>query len=163
MARQSKRRKFANNQPVVIRFGERKLVGKVVFARPIGKKFTYDVLCEDTKVYSELQVDVAMNQCIDTYLTRLFYRKYKIDETYIPEADDDIIYNVDQENKCYYNDKYIPLVVDRLRDGTIDGATAYFNSLRDNLEPELYEELGFAEKEICPRHGKISSCWQLNR
>lgn len=91
MARQSKRRKFANNQPVVIRFGERKLVGKVVFARPIGKKFTYDVLCEDTKVYSELQVDVAMNQCIDTYLTRLFYRKYKIDETYIPEADDDII------------------------------------------------------------------------
>jgi hypothetical protein len=34
---------------------------------------------------------VAMNQCIDTYLTRLFYRKYKIDETYIPEADDDII------------------------------------------------------------------------
>ena len=74
-----------------------------------------------------------------------------------------IIYNVDQENKCYYNDKYIPLVVDRLSDGTIDGATAYFNTLRDNVEPDLYEELGFAQKEICPRHGKISSCWQLNR
>jgi hypothetical protein len=74
-----------------------------------------------------------------------------------------ITYNVSQENKCYYKDTYIPLVVDRLSDGTIDGATAYFNTLRDNVEPDLYEELGFAEKEICPRHGKISSCWQLNK
>lgn len=91
MAKQSKRRKFSNNQPVVFRFGERKLFGKVIFARPIGKKFTYDVLCEDGKVYSELHVDVAMNQSIDTYLTRLFYKKYKIDEAFIPEVSNDIL------------------------------------------------------------------------
>jgi hypothetical protein len=91
MAKQSKRRKFSNNQPVVFRFGERKLFGKIIFARPIGKKFTYDVLCEDGKVYSELHVDVAMNQSIDTYLTRLFYKKYKIDENFIPEIEKDIL------------------------------------------------------------------------
>lgn len=90
MARQSKRRKFVNNQPVVFRFGARKLIGKVIFSRPVGKKFTYDVLCEDTKVYSELQVDVAMNQCIDTYLTKLFYKKYKIDENFIPEIENSV-------------------------------------------------------------------------
>ena len=90
MARQSKRRKFVINQPVVFRFGERKLIGKVIFSRPVGKKFTYDVLCEDTKVYSELQVDVAMNQCIDTYLTKLFYKKYKIDENFIPEIENSV-------------------------------------------------------------------------
>ena len=90
MARQSKRRKFVNNQPVVFRFGERKLIGKVIFSRPVGKKFTYDVLCEDTKVYSELQVDVAMNQCIDTYLTKLFYKKYNIDENFIPEIENSV-------------------------------------------------------------------------
>ena len=43
MARQSKRRKFVNNQPVVFRFGERKLIGKVIFSRPVGKKFTYEL------------------------------------------------------------------------------------------------------------------------
>ena len=91
MAKQSKRRKFSNNQPVVFRFGERKLFGKVIFARPIGKKFTYDVLCEDGKVYSELHVDVSMNQSIDTYLTRLFYKKYKIDESFIPEITNDYL------------------------------------------------------------------------
>ena len=69
----------------------RSLFGKVIFARPIGKKFTYDVLCEDGKVYSELHVDVAMNQSIDTYLTRLFYKKYKIDENFIPEVTNDIL------------------------------------------------------------------------
>lgn len=90
MAKQSKRRKFVNNQPVVFRFGERKLIGKVIFSRPVGKKFTYDVLCEDTKVYSELQVDVAMNQCIDTYLTKLFYKKYNIDENFIPEIENSV-------------------------------------------------------------------------
>ena len=90
MARQSKRRKFVNNQPVVFRFGARKLIGKVIFSRPVGKKFTYDVLCEDTKVYSELQVDVAMNQCIDTYLTKLFYKKYNIDENFIPEIENSV-------------------------------------------------------------------------
>ena len=91
MAKQSKRRKFSNNQPVVFRFGERKLFGKVIFARPIGKKFTYDVFCEDGKVYSELHVDTSMNQCIDTYLTRLFYKKYKIDENFIPEVEKDLL------------------------------------------------------------------------
>ena len=90
MARQSKRRKLVNNQPVVFLFGERKLIGKVIFSRPVGKKFTYDVLCEDTKVYSELQVDVAMNQCIDTYLTKLFYKKYNIDENFIPEIENSV-------------------------------------------------------------------------
>lgn len=98
MAKQSRRRKFANNQPVVFRFGERKLFGKVIFARPIGKKFTYDVLCEDSKVYSELHVDTAMNQCIDTYLTRLFYKKYKIDESYIPDVSQDILPAVTSES-----------------------------------------------------------------
>lgn len=87
MTRQTKRRKFANNQPVVIRFGTRKIVGKVVFIRPVGKQFTYDVLCEDMKVYSDLSVDTALNLCIDTYLTKLFYQKYKIDPTLIPEID----------------------------------------------------------------------------
>ena len=91
MARQSKRKKFSNNQPVVFRFGERRLVGKVVFIRPIGKQFSYDVLCEDGKVYGELGVDSAINQCIDTYLTRLFYRKYKIDENSIPELIEEVV------------------------------------------------------------------------
>lgn len=91
MARQSKRRKFTNNQPVVIRFGTRKLVGKVVFIRPIGKQFTYDVLCEDQKVYPELGVDTVLNLCIDTYLTKLFYQKYKIDPNLIPEIDNSVL------------------------------------------------------------------------
>lgn len=99
MAKQSKRRKFSNNQPVVFRFGERKLFGKVVFARPIGKQFTYDVLCEDGKVYSELQVDVAMNQSIDTYLTRLFYKKYNIDENFIPDITSDIVPSVNSNSE----------------------------------------------------------------
>lgn len=91
MARQTKRRKFSNNQPVVIRFGTRKLIGKVVFIRPVGKQFTYDVLCEDQKVYPELGVDTALNLCIDTYLTKLFYQKYKIDPNLIPEIDNSVL------------------------------------------------------------------------
>jgi hypothetical protein len=51
MAKQNKKRKFSNNQPVVIRFSERKMVGKVVLVRPVGKRFIYDVLCEDGKLY----------------------------------------------------------------------------------------------------------------
>ena len=89
MAKKTKRRKFSNNQLVVIRFGDRKIVGKVVFIRPVGKKFIYDVECEDGKVYSELLVDAPINSSIDTYLTRLFYQKYKIDENAIPEVEDD--------------------------------------------------------------------------
>jgi hypothetical protein len=89
MTKRTKKRKFSNNQLVVIRFGDRKIVGKVVFIRPIGKKFIYDVECEDGKTYSELTVDTTVNSCIDTYLTRLFYQKYKIDENAIPEIEDD--------------------------------------------------------------------------
>ena len=69
MARKGKKRKFSSGQIVVIRYSDRKLVGKVVLIRPVGKKFFYDVECEDGKIYSELLVDSAMNQCIDTYLT----------------------------------------------------------------------------------------------
>lgn len=89
MARQSKKRKFSNNQPVVFRFCDRKLVGKVILVRPVGKRFFYDVQGEDGKVYQEMDVDVAMNHCIDTYLTRLFYQKYGIDENAIPEIEED--------------------------------------------------------------------------
>jgi hypothetical protein len=89
MTKRTKKRKFSNNQLVVIRFGDRKIVGNVVFIRPIGKKFIYDVECEDGKTYSELTVDTTVNSCIDTYLTRLFYQKYKIDENAIPEVEDD--------------------------------------------------------------------------
>ena len=89
MTKRTKKRKFSNNQLVVIRFGDRKIVGNIVFIRPIGKKFIYDVECEDGKTYSELTVDTTVNSCIDTYLTRLFYQKYKIDKNSIPEVEDD--------------------------------------------------------------------------
>jgi uncharacterized protein YacL (UPF0231 family) len=89
MARKGKRRKFSNSQIVVVRFCDRKIVGKVVLIRPVGKKFFYDVEGEDGKIYTELLVDSAMNHCIDTYLTRLFYQKYKMDEAGIPEIEDD--------------------------------------------------------------------------
>lgn len=85
MARSTKKRKFSTNQPVVFRYGDRKLVGAVALVKPVGKKFIYDVLCEDGKVYTELLVDSAMNHCIDTYLTKLFYKKYNLPEDYIPE------------------------------------------------------------------------------
>jgi hypothetical protein len=74
-----------------------------------------------------------------------------------------IMYDVAEDNKCYFNNTYIPLIIERLADGTIDSATAHFDMIKNNIDPELYEELGFAHKEICPRHGKLSSCWQLNR
>lgn len=90
MAR-GKKRKFSNNQTVVFRFSDRKLIGKVIFIRPVGKKFMYNVLCEDGKEYNDLLVDSSMNQSIDTYLTKLFYKKYNIDENAIPEYEDDEI------------------------------------------------------------------------
>ena len=90
MARKGKKRKFSSGQIVVIRYSDRKLVGKVVLIRPVGKKFFYDVECEDGKIYSELLVDSAMNQCIDTYLTKLFYKKYNIDENFIPEIENSV-------------------------------------------------------------------------
>jgi len=95
MSKLLKKRKFANNQIVVFRYGNRKLVGKVVFARPVGKQFTYDVLCEDSKIYSELGVDLSYDQCIDTYLTKLFYQKYKIDPAMIPDATEVVNVTVD--------------------------------------------------------------------
>jgi hypothetical protein len=89
MARKGKKRKFSSGQVVVIRYGTRKLVGKVSIIRPVGRKFFYDVECEDGKMYPDLLVDSTMNQCIDTHITRLFYQKYKIDEAGIPEIEDD--------------------------------------------------------------------------
>jgi hypothetical protein len=90
MAKTGKKKKFSNNQIVVFRYSDRKIVGKIFLVRPVGKKnFIYDVMCEDGKVYQELYVDTEMNHCIDTYLTRLFYKKYNIDENGIPEFEDD--------------------------------------------------------------------------
>ena len=88
MAKRIKKRKFSNNQLVVFRFGDRKIVGNVVFVKPVGKQFIYDVAAEDGKTYYELTVDGPVNNSIDTYLTRLFYQKYKIDENAIPEIED---------------------------------------------------------------------------
>jgi len=89
MARGTKKRKFSNNQIVVFRFSERNMVGKVSFVRPLpNRKFLYDVVGENGKLYQELEVDVNMNYCIDTYLTRLFYQAHDIDENSIPEIDD---------------------------------------------------------------------------
>ena len=89
MAKRIKKRKFSNNQLVVFRFGDRKIVGNVVFVKPVGKQFIYDVAAEDGKTYYELTVDGPVNNSIDTYLTKLFYQKYKIDESAIPEIEDD--------------------------------------------------------------------------
>jgi hypothetical protein len=100
-----RRRKFSNNQLVVIRFGDRKIVGKVVFMRPIGKQFIYDVECEDGKIYYELLVDATINNCIDTYLTKLFYQKYKIDENALPEVEgSDLILNTTKVVEMSVND-----------------------------------------------------------
>lgn len=79
------RSKFYTNQPVVFRYGTRKLVGKVFLIKPVGKQFIYDVLCEDGKIYEELKVDTPLNLCIDTYLTKLFYKKYDISVDMIPQ------------------------------------------------------------------------------
>jgi hypothetical protein len=89
MARKSKKRKFSNNQTVVVRFSERKIVGNVIAVKPIGKRFIYDVQGEDGTIYTDLSVDLSMNECIDTYLTKLFYQKYKIDANSIPDIDQD--------------------------------------------------------------------------
>ena len=73
-----------------------------------------------------------------------------------------IIYVVTDDDKCYYNNYYIPLTVFRNPDSTIQSAKVEFKDMRENIEPHLYEELGFKEKEMCPRHGLLDSCWQLN-
>ena len=90
---------------------------------------------------------------------------YKIDMEFTPETTLVFlgnIYRVTQDNKCYYKDVHVPLVVERLSDGRIDSSTANFDVIKASISPELYEKLGFAKKEICPRHGKLSSCWLLN-
>ena len=74
-----------------------------------------------------------------------------------------ITYRVTEDNKCYYNDIYVPIQVERTSDGRIHSLTAQFNVIKATISPELYESLGFAKKEICPKHGKISSCWRLNQ
>ena len=114
MARSTKRRKFSNNQTVVFRFGDRNIVGQVVFVRPVGKRFIYDVAAEDGKIYYELPVDVPYNETIDTYLTRLYYKKYKMDEEGIPEIEDE--------------------------DGPILNVTNVATSLIEVAEPESVEE-----------------------
>lgn len=90
MNRQSKKKKFSNNQIVVFRFGPRNLVGKISNVKPVGKRtFIYDVTGEDGKVYEDLLVDNIMDHTIDTALTKLFYKKYNISEDTMPEIEDD--------------------------------------------------------------------------
>ena len=91
MTRLTRKKKFSNNQVVVFRFGDRNLVGKVIFIRPVEKQFIYDVLCEDGKVYSELSVDSAVKLTIDTNLTKMFYKSHGMDLNNIPnlELEDD--------------------------------------------------------------------------
>lgn len=93
----SKRRtKFSINQPVAFRYGDKKMIGTVSLIKPIGKQFVYNVVGENGKEYDELGVDLAVNMCIDTYLTRLFYKKYDISEDHIPVKD-----NVKVSNGIY--------------------------------------------------------------
>ncbi len=73
------------------------------------------------------------------------------------------IYVVTDDDKCYYNNHYVPMTVFRNPDTTIESAEVDFIYTRDNIEPWLYEELGFKEKGICSRYGQLQSCWQLNR
>ena len=84
----SKRKtKFSVNQPVAFRYGDKKMIGHVSLIKPIGKQFVYNVIGENGKEYDELSVDTVVNACIDTYLTKLFYKKYDIPEDHIPVKD----------------------------------------------------------------------------
>lgn len=84
----SKRKtKFSVNQPVAFRYGDKKMIGRVSLIKPIGKQFVYNVTGENGKEYDELGVDTILNVCIDTYLTKLFYKKYDISEEHIPVKD----------------------------------------------------------------------------
>lgn len=81
----SKRKtKFSVNQIVAFRYGDKKMIGHISLIKPIGKQFTYTVRGENGKEYDELGVDTILNSCIDTYLTKLFYKKYDIPEEHIP-------------------------------------------------------------------------------
>lgn len=77
--------KFSTNQIVIFRFGSRNLVGKVIDVRPIGKKIGYLLLSEDGKVYGHMFVDTTHDECIDTRLTKIFYKQYDLDLNAIPE------------------------------------------------------------------------------
>jgi len=87
--KKTKKRKFSVHQIVVIRFSDRKMVGEVVSYKPLGKRFIYDVLCENGKIYHDLDVDIEANECIDTYLTKLYYQKNKIDIDSMPALEED--------------------------------------------------------------------------
>jgi hypothetical protein len=80
-----RKKRFSTNQTVVFRFAGRNLVGKIHAVNPVGKTTNYDVLGEDGKVYTEIGVDVASSYTIDTHLTKLFYSKYNLDESGIPD------------------------------------------------------------------------------
>lgn len=80
-----KKTKFSMNQIVIFRFGSRNLVGKVVDVRPINKKIGYLLLAEDGKEYGHMFVDTAHAECIDTRLTKIFYKNYNMDINSIPE------------------------------------------------------------------------------
>ena len=85
-----KRKKYSNNQIVVFRFGTRNLVGKVINAKPVGKKsFIYDIKGEDGKIYEEITVNGTMNQSIDTNYTKIFYKANGITQSHLPETEYD--------------------------------------------------------------------------
>lgn len=92
-----KKRKFSVHQVVVFRFSDRKLVGEVIGYKPMGKRYVYDVLSENGKVYTNLDVDIEANECIDTYLTKMYYKKHDIDANSIPsvEEDEPILYSME--------------------------------------------------------------------
>jgi hypothetical protein len=80
-----KKSKFSMNQIVIFRFGSRNLVGKVIDVRPINKKIGYLLLGEDGKEYGHMFVDTVHAECIDTRLTKIFYKHYDMDINAIPE------------------------------------------------------------------------------
>jgi hypothetical protein len=80
-----KKTKFSMNQVVIFRFGSRNLVGKVIDVRPISKKIGYLLLGEDGKEYGHMFVDTVHAECIDTRLTKIFYKQYNLDLNAIPE------------------------------------------------------------------------------
>lgn len=80
-----KKSKFSINQIVIFRFGSRNLVGKVIDVRPINKKIGYLLLAEDGKEYGHMFVDTSHSECIDTRLTKIFYKTYNMDINSIPE------------------------------------------------------------------------------
>ena len=84
----SKRKtKFSVNQTVAFRYGDKKMIGSVTLIKPVGKQYVYNVVGENGTEYEDLGVDTTVNTCIDTYLTKLFYKKYDIPMDYIPVMD----------------------------------------------------------------------------